>query len=64
MPKAGRIAAQDHRPCRSKPRLIDAADNGARLATQRDLVAEGGHGESAEEEGGVGRVAVSEFAPA
>jgi hypothetical protein len=37
--------AGDHRPRqRPAPRLIDAADHGARLATQRDLVAEGGHG--------------------
>jgi hypothetical protein len=42
--------AGDHRPRqRPTPRLVDAADHGARLATQRDLVAEGGHGEDAAE---------------
>ena len=36
--------AGDHRPRqRPAPRLVDAADHGARLATQRDLVAKGGH---------------------
>jgi hypothetical protein len=47
--------AGNHRPRqRPAPRLIDAADHGARLATQRDLVAEGGHGECVAGKSGVG----------
>jgi hypothetical protein len=47
--------ARDDRPRqRPAPRLIDAADHGARLATQRDLVAEGGHGKCVAGKRGVG----------
>jgi hypothetical protein len=47
--------AGDHRPRqRPTPRLVDAADHGARLATQRVLVAEGGHGRCVAGKGGVG----------
>src|SRR5262245_47689002 len=41
-PPSDRIAAQATTGRQGpKPRLVDAADHGARLATQRDLVAEG-----------------------